>query len=49
MTTLKLPIGTRLTVDQFLDLPETDDKPILELDDGELYIMPRPRRLHQFV
>jgi Uma2 family endonuclease len=49
MTTLKLPIGTRLTVDQFLDLPETDDKPILELDDGELYIMPRPRRPHQFV
>ena len=49
MTSLKLPAGTRLSVDEFLDLPETDDKPILELDDWELCIMPRPRRPHQFV
>lgn len=49
MTLLKLPAGTRLSVDEFLDLPETDDKPILELDDGELIVMPRPRRPHQFL
>ena len=49
MTSLKLSAGTRLSVDEFLDLDETDDKPILELDDGELIIMPRPRRPHQFV
>ena len=49
MASLKLSTGTRLSVDEFLDLPETDDKPILELDYGELIIMPRPRRPHQFV
>ena len=50
MTTAKpiLRTGMRMSVDEFLDLPETDDKPKLELDDGELIVMPRPRRLHQF-
>jgi Uma2 family endonuclease len=49
MTSLKLSAGTRLSVDEFLDLDETDDKPILELDDGELIVMPRPRRPHQYL
>ena len=51
MTTAKpiLRTGMRISVDEFLDLPETDDKPKLELDDGELYVMPRPRRVHQFL
>ena len=51
MTTAKpiLRTGMRMSVDEFLDLPETDDKPKLELDDGELYVMPRPRRVHQFL
>ena len=50
MTTAKpiLRTGMRMSVDEFLDLPETDDKLRLELDDGELYVMPRPRRVHQF-
>ena len=30
-----------------LDLPEPDDKRKMELDDGVLYIMPRPRPRHQ--
>ena len=51
MTTAKpiLRTGMRMSVDEFLDLPEPDDKPNLELDDGELYVMPRPRRVHQFL
>ena len=51
MTTAKpiLRTGMRMSVDEFLDLPEPDDKPKLELDDGELYVMPRPRRVHQFL
>ena len=51
MTTAKpiLRTGMRMSVDEFLDLPETDDKLRLELDDGELYVMPRPRRVHQFL
>ena len=51
MTTTKpiLRTGMRMSVDEFLDLPETDDKLRLELDDGELYVMPRPRRVHQFL
>ena len=51
MTTAKpiLRTGMRMSVDEFLDLPETDDKLRLELDDGELYVMPRPRRVHQFI
>ena len=51
MTTAKpkLRTGMRMSVDEFLDLPETDEYRWLELDDGELYIMPRPRRVHQFL
>ena len=51
MTTAKpiLRTGMPMSVDEFLDLPEPDDKPKLELDDGELYVMPRPRRVHQFL
>ena len=51
MTTAKpkLRTGTRMSVDEFLDLPEIDEYRWLELDDGELYFMPRPRRGHQFL
>ena len=51
MTTAKpkLRAGMRMSVDEFLNLPEDDEYRWLELDDGELYIMPRPRRIHQFV
>ena len=45
----KLRPGMRMSVDEFLDLPETDAKPRLELDDGVLYVMPRPRRARQFL
>ena len=53
MTTLaepKISIGTRMPVEQFLELdaPEYDGFR-LELDDGELFLMPRPRRQHQFL
>ena len=44
----KLRTGTRMSVAEFLALPETDEHRWLELDDGELYFMPRPRRVHQF-
>ena len=47
MTTLKPRAGIRLTVEEFLELPDTYDRRKMELDDGELYIMPRPRRVHQ--
>ena len=51
MTTTKTQprAGMQLSVAEFLDLPDTDDKRKMELDDGELYIMPRPRAGHQFV
>ena len=51
MTTLTKPrSGMRVSVAEFLDLelPEPDDRLKMELDDGELYIMPRPRPVHQF-
>ena len=41
--------GMRLSVAQFMDLPDLDDKRKMELDDGVLYIMPRPSPDHQFV
>ena len=47
MATLKPRAGLRLTVEEFLELPDTYDRRKMELDDGELYIMPRPRRVHQ--
>ena len=47
MTTLKPRAGLRLTVEEFLELPDTYDRRKMELDEGELYIMPRPRKVHQ--
>ena len=50
MTTPTKPhTGMRVSVAEFLELelPEPDDKLKLELDDGALYIMPRPRLTHQ--
>ena len=52
MTTPTKPhSGMRVSVAEFLELelPEPDDKLKMELDDGVLYIMPRPRPDHQFV
>ena len=45
----KLRTGTRMSVDEFLDIPDTDEYRWLELDDGALYVMPTPRRGHQFL
>ncbi len=50
MTTPTKPrSGMRISVAEFLELelPEPDDKRKMELDDGVLYIMPRPRIRHQ--
>ena len=47
MTSLKPRAGLQLTIEEFLELPDTDDRRKMELDRGELYIMPRPRRVHQ--
>ena len=50
MTTPTKPrSGMRVSVAEFLELelPEPDDKLKMELDDGVLYIMPRPRIGHQ--
>ena len=49
MATLKQRTGTRLSIEEFLELPDTFDKRKMELDEGELYIMPRPRTGHQFL
>ena len=51
MATLKPRTGTRLSIEEFLELelPDTFIMPRprtsgrMELDEGELYIMPRPR------
>ena len=48
MTMLKPRSGMRLTVEEFMGLPDTDDRRKMELDEGVLYIMPRPRRVHGF-
>ena len=48
MTMLKPRAGMRLTVDEFMELPDTDDRRKLELDEGGLYLMPRPRKVHNF-
>ena len=51
MTTPTKPrSGMRISVAEFLELelPEPDDKRKMELDDGVLYIMPRPRPRHQW-
>ena len=47
MATLKPRAGISLTIEEFLELPDTEDRRKMELDEGELYIMPRPRRAHQ--
>lgn len=49
MATLKPRSGIRLSIEEFLELPDTYDKRKMELDEGELYIMPRPRIRHQFL
>ena len=48
MTMLKPRSGMKLTVEEFMELPDTDDRRKMELDEGVLYIMPRPRRVHGF-
>ena len=45
----KLRTGARMSVAEFLNLPDLDEYRWLELDDGALYFMPRPRRIHQYV
>ena len=49
MATLKPRHGIRLSIEEFLELPDTFDRRKMELDKGELYIMPRPRMGHQFL
>ena len=49
MTMLKPRSGMRLTVEEFMELPDTWDRRKMELDEGVLYIMPRPRRSHGFL
>lgn len=49
MATLKPRTGIQLSVEEFMELPDTYDKRKMELDEGELYIMPRPRMGHQFL
>ena len=48
MTMLKPRAGMRLTVDEFMELPDTDDRRKMELDEGALYLMAKPRPVHQF-
>ena len=40
--------GMRLSAAAFMELPDTDDRRRMELDDGVLYIMPKPKLNHQF-
>ena len=47
MTTQELRTGTRLSIDEFLALGETDQK--MELGYGKLYLMPTPNKDHQFL
>ena len=41
MTMLKPRSGMRLTVEEFMELPDTEDRRKMELDEGVLYTMPR--------
>ena len=41
--------GMRLTIAEFFDLPETDDRRKMELDEGVLCIMVKPGSDHQFI
>ena len=47
MATLKPRTGIQLSVEEFMELPDTYDRRKMELDEGELYIMRRPRIRHQ--
>ena len=38
-----------MTVEEFMELDDTDDRRKMELDDGVLYIMPRNKVGHQFI
>ena len=49
MATKPIVTGARMSIAEFLDLPDTEERNKMELDDGELYIMPRPRSVHQFI
>lgn len=49
MATLKPKTGARLSIEEFLELPDTFDKRKMELDEGVLYVMPRSRTGHQFL
>ena len=49
MATKPIVTGTHMSIAEFLDLPDTEERNKMELDDGELYIMPRPRPVHQFI
>ena len=46
-TDLEPRAGMRLSAAEFMELPDTYDRRRMELDDGVLYIMPRPRLVHQ--
>ncbi len=48
MTMLKPRSGMQLTVKEFFALPEPWNKRKMELDEGALYIMTKPRLVHQF-
>ena len=43
----RLRAGTRMSLDEFLALGETDER--LELIGGALYLMPTPTKDHQFL
>ena len=48
MTLLKPRAGMRLTADEFMELPDTWDRRKMELDNGLLYLMPKPGKVHGF-
>ena len=46
-TTTSIKAGARLTLDEFFELPEMEQR--IELHEGALYIMPEPNLDHQFL
>ncbi len=46
-TTTNIKAGARLTLDEFFELPEMEQR--IELHEGALYIMPEPNLDHQFL